>query len=183
MKNITVYIPGTDTQSEDMHIASGFVEPVVIKDGKSYYAFSVRDHKSYINIIKDLVAKRGYYMSGNCILADSCSLSDIYEAAVSAYNFQKDRLISGFSIDAIDAEKEGVLDQNEVLVKYKGRLFYLRITEFTEHSGTPIHCNPHNDPAFIEGLKNILEEKGYFNSFKQPYRWSINELTEYGEDI
>ena len=54
MKNITVYIPGNDTQSEDMHIASGFVEPVVIKDGKCYYAFTVRDHKNYINITAGL---------------------------------------------------------------------------------------------------------------------------------
>ena len=183
MKNITVYIPGTDTQSEGMHIASGFVDPVVIKDGKSYYAFLLMDHKSYIDTIKYLVAKRGYFMSQNCILADSCSLSDIYEAAVSAYNFQKDKLVSGFFIDIIDAEKEGGLNQNEVLVKYKGRLFYLRIIEFTENSGTPIHCNPHNDPVFIDGLKNILEEKGYFKSFKQPYCWSIDELTEYEEDI
>lgn len=183
MKNITVYIPGTDTQSEDMHITSGFVEPVVIKDGKGYYAFSVRDHKSYINIIKDLVAKRGYYMSGNCILADSCSMYDVYEAVVSAYSFQKDKFISRFSIDVIDAEKEGVLDKNEVLVKYKGRLFYLRIIEFTKNSGTAIHCNPHNDPAFIDVLKNALEEKGYFNSFKQPYSWSIDELIEYEENI
>ena len=122
-------------------------------------------------------------MSRNCILAESCSMSDIYEASVSAYNFQKDKLISGFSIDVIDSEKEGRLDQNVVLVEYKGRLFYLRITEFSENSGTPIHCNPHNDPVFIDRLKNVLEEKGYFNSFKQPYSWSIDELIEYEENI
>ncbi|MBQ4560880.1 MAG: hypothetical protein IJA55_00940 [Clostridia bacterium] len=188
MENLTIYIPGTDSESEFIHMATGFVEPVVIKDKKKYYALNVRDHKSYIKNIKELVARRGYFISDRSVLADSCSIESIAKAVKSVYENNSRYIQDNFTVDVIDAEKKGTLGQNnKALIKYKNRLFHLIVVKYSDLSempgGTPIHCNPHDDVAVIEQLKSVLSYNGYFDTFEPYYSWGITELIEYGENI
>ncbi len=188
MKNITVYIPGTDSESEFIHKATGFVEPVVIKDKKKYYALNVRDHKSYIKNIKELVARRGYCAVNRSVLADSCAITDIVKAVRNAYEYNRKYIQDNFTVNVIDAEKKGTLGQsNKALIKYKKRLFHLIVVKYSDLSkmpgGTPIHCNPHDDVGVIEHLKSVLSDNGYFENFEPYYSWGITELIEYGEII
>ncbi len=186
MENITVYIPGTDSESEFIHIATGFVEPVVIKDKKKYFALNVRDHKSYIKNIKELVARRGYCAVNRSVLADSCAITDIVKAVRNVYEYSSRFIQDNFTVDVIDAEKKGILGQNDrVLVKYKNRLFHLIVVKYTDPSqmpsGNPPHCNPHDDVQVIEHLKLLLKDNGYFETLEPYYGWGITELIEYDE--
>ncbi len=188
MKNITIYIPGTDSESEFIHMATGFVEPVVIKDKKNYYAFSVRDHKSYIKNINELVARRGYYAVNRTVLADSCAITDIVKAVQNVYEYNRKYIQDNFTVDVIDAKKKGTLGQNnKALIKYKNRLFHLIVVKYVDPSempgSKPPNCNPHDDVGVIEHLKSILTDNGYFETFEPYYSWGITELIEYGEII
>ncbi len=183
---ISVYIPGTDSESEFIHLETGFVEPVVIKDKNKYYAVSIRDHKSYIKNVKDLVARRGYYLSDRSVLADSCAIIDIVKAVQSVYEYNSRYIHDNFTIGVIDAEKKGRLGQRDrVLVKYNNRLFSLVVVKYSDPSempvGIPPHCNPHDDVGVIEYLKSILTDNGYFDAFEPYYGWGITELIEYEE--
>ena len=147
-KNISIYLPGIDSESEFIHISTGYVEPVVIKDKKNYYALRVRDHKSFIKNIKYLVARRGYYAVNRSVLADSCSITDIVKAVYNVYDYDREYIQKNHVIDIIDAEKRGSLGQRDrALVKYRNRLFYLIVIKYADRSELPVGNTSHGNDA------------------------------------